>query len=224
MIDFQHMLEAEEHASFFRNADTLTALGGESRRLSVTMNIIYLLTFIGACFILSGPLPTDAKFTLFGVEAPAAALPQQVIALITAGMFGFYATLFASYLVLQSMIAHILVREGRESYQFFAARFDATGLWSVIVARKTVGYRSPARQMALTYAIYGVAFGVVAVHAIVVLFATAVSLKMAWQGGHTILVGMGAMSVVIVLVSSVAMLALTSWKMPYRLPDEAKSI
>jgi hypothetical protein len=92
MLDFNIMLNAEGPAPFFRNLETMKDLHEEQKRLALKINIFYAVTFIGALLVLSGPLPTEAKISAFGIEAPLGALPQQVIAVMMAVAYSIFGT------------------------------------------------------------------------------------------------------------------------------------
>lgn len=216
LIDFDIMLASAEHAPFFRNVETIEGLQQEVKRVQSRANIIYVLTFIGALVVMSGPLPEDARFSAFGVEAPLAILPQQVIAVMTGALFAFYCTQFLSLIVVGQMIQRILQKEGHESWQFFAARFDASSLWAVLITPKLVGYRSPRREMALSVAVILVAFGSVFAHAIIVNIAMGFAFLAALGTKSWLLIFFGGMALAMSTVSTTAVIAALLIKMPYR--------
>lgn len=217
MADFEIMLESKLHGPFFRNVDSIEKMHGEAKRIERVLNVLYLLTFLGALVVLAGPLPEGAKFSAFGVEAPISALPQQVLALLTAALFGYYGAAFASMIVLTQMLRRVLIAEGHESWQFFAAPFNGSQLWSVATTPKQIGYRSPRREILLSALILLVALGIVAAHACVIVFATVVAAWSAVQSGSVVLSIIGVVSAVTAGTVLLGLLALIAFRMPYRL-------
>jgi hypothetical protein len=174
--------------------------------------------------VLSGPLPKDARFSAFGVEAPLAVLPQQVIAVVTAVLFSQYATLFLSLNILTVMLRKILEKEGHESWQFFAAPFDAGTLWSVLITPKSVGYRSSKREIVLALLVIVVAFATVLAHAVILVAAMGVALLSAIHTHSRFLIFLGGAAFAISTVALLAFLVSVLLPMPYRwaggaLPD-----
>lgn len=221
LLDFQIMLDSPQHGPFFRNVETIKSLHEEKKRLESQINVLYILTFIGSLIVMSGPLPKDAKFSVFGFEAPLAIFPQQVVAMLTAGLFGYYCTLFFSLIIVQQMAQRILISEGRESWQFFAARFDASSVWSVLVSPKHVGYRSPRREIVFALVIVLVALAIVFAHALIMIMAMILAFLAALQTGSILLIFLGSASLVIAIVSTLAVLVGVLMPMPYRLDAEA---
>lgn len=221
LVDFDVMLRSPEHGPFFRSLETIEGLHGQLTRLHRRVNALYLLTFFGALLVLSGPLPQGTKIAAFGVEAPLAMLPQQVIALLTAGLFGYYSSQFLSVVILTQMSRKILQAGGRESWQFFAARFDATGLWSVLITPKLVGYRSPKRDIGFALLIIVMTFAISFTHAVIVVLAMVLAFIAALQTGSVLLMIFGGLSVAIASVSLLAVLVSVMLPMPYRLERPA---
>jgi hypothetical protein len=186
-------------------------------------NVAYIVTFIGAIFILSDRMPTGAKISLFGVEGGAGALPQQIIAVMIATMFGLYATVMMSAMIVNGMLATILKRVGGESWGFWLARFDAAQLWIVAIDRKRVGYVSPRRHLVFAALIWLVVFGIVFLHAAVVLTAVAFSFWRSQATHSVLLIVFGGAAVSVVAVSILAIFAGLLWKIPYRLAAESES-
>lgn len=220
LLDLEIMIEDGPHSPFFRSRETIQAMHEEQKRLSKSMNIVYFVTGLMAFFILLGSPTHDAKISAFGLEAPLDLLPQQVLAVFMAGIFGFYVTQFASFVMLSLTIAKVLSMERRDSWQFLAAPYDATTLWATIIGPKTVGYVSPKRAHVLTALILLIAGGTVLSHAIIVLLAAVSAAWLAWFAGGWVSITLGTLALIIVGGSIVALAAATLWPMPYRWPQD----
>jgi len=190
----------------------------EQKRLSRSMNIVYLITGLLAFFILLGNQVHDAKISAFGLEAPLDLLPQQVLAVFMAGIFGLYVTQFLSFAMLSMTIAKVLSMERQDSWQFLAAPFDASTLWATVIGPKTVGYRSPKRAHVLTVLIFLVAGGTVLSHAVIVLLAAGTAAWHAWISGGLVSIALGIMASAIVAASIIGLAATALWRIPYRWP------
>ena len=216
MAELEILIDSRKYAPFFRNVDTISGLFEEQKRLTKKAQLLYFLTFAGACLILLGPLPSGLRLSLAGVEAPVSLIPQQLIALITAVAFGQYAVLFGSMLALGQMTERILRREGAETWQFFAARFDASTLWAAALLPKQIGYRSPKRHVAIALLIVLVIFASLLAHSLTVCASTAFALWSAWKSGSWILILVALAAVAISLVSFLSVLCLFVLRMPFR--------
>jgi hypothetical protein len=216
MVDFDGLLASEKHGPFFRSIETIQGMLKERQRLGRVMNIAYLVSFLGACIVLSGSVLTSAKISVLGVEAPLSLLPAQVIAVLIASVYGFFATQFASYLVLSHMIQRVLAKEGWPSWQFFEARFDATALWAVLTTPKVIGYRSPKRVIVLSVAIFLLSAMMVAAHGMVVLISAISAMMSAWHSGSVVLIALGFASVATTCLSLIGLVAMSLLPVPFR--------
>ena len=215
-FDFQHLLDIERFSAFFRNMETIEGLLSEQKALSKSVNILYLLTFAGACLVIAGPIGAGARVSLFGVEAPISAIPTQVLALVTAAIYGLFATQFMSLFLLSLMCQAILVKEGSPHWPFFAARFNASNLWAVLIAPRTQGYGSPKRHKFLAWAVLAIAGLTIAAHSIVVAVSSALAFQRALESRNWVLVVFASLAVAITLVSFGALVAAVFWKLPFR--------
>jgi hypothetical protein len=216
MVDYDGLLSNARFAPFFRNIDSIEGMIKERQRLGRVMNIAYLFSFLGACIVLSGSSLTSAKITVLGVEAPLSLLPAQVISVLVASVYGFFATQFASYLILAQMIQKTLAKEGWPSWQFFEARFDATALWGVLLTPKTVGYRSPKRAILLSLSIFLLSAMMVAAHGVVVTISTISALISACHTGSVVLIALGLVSVATTTLSLIGLIAMSLLPIPFR--------
>jgi hypothetical protein len=220
MLDFNIMLNAEGPAPFFRNLETMKDLHEEQKRLALKINIFYAVTFIGALLVLSGPLPTEAKISAFGIEAPLGALPQQVIAVMMAVAYSIFGTLFASFLILANMNGKILQAEGWEGWHFFGARFDASTLWATLITPRKIGYASPKRHLWIALAIFLVSSLAVIAHAFVVLTASIIALWIAIETGAWLLAVFGGIASLIVSVTIISVGLAIALPLPFRINEE----
>jgi hypothetical protein len=224
LVDFDILLTSQVHGPFFRSIETITGLFEEQKRLTARINTLYLATFAAACAVLSGPLPNGAKVSVLGIEAPVSIVPQQVIAVVMAVAYGMFASLFASLIILTQMISKILMKEGSEAWQFFSGRFDASGLWGVLILPRYIGYQSPKRHLALGLAILMVAVLSVSAHALVITVATVFALFSAWENGAWYLIAFAAAAAAICMTSIFSLVAMIGLRLPFRLgsPDKLK--
>lgn len=223
LVDLENMASRPPYETFFRSPDTLKNLHQEQQRLAKTMNAAYLITAALAFFILLGTTSQEAKVSLFGIEAPVNLLPQQAMSIIMAGIFGYYATQFLSFLMLSLSIQKILSLEKVDSWQFFSAPFDASTLWAVAISPKTVGYRSPRRVALISIMVLIVSAGTVLAQSAVVFIASIYSALAAWNAGGIVNIALGFGSALIVGTSIVGVLLAALWKVPYKLHEDIAS-
>jgi hypothetical protein len=223
IFDFELMLDGQNHSAFFRNIETLQGLSDEQKRLTKTINVLYLFTFAGSCFILLEPTLKNAEFSFMGIEASVSIVPQQIIALVTAIAYSMFATHFASLMLLMQMIGKILQREGHEAWHFFAARFNATNLWAALITPRTIGYRSPKRHWLAAIGIPLVSVLSVFAHSVVVTTATALATWTAWNSGPWYLIVFAVFSTMITGVSIISLILLVGLRMPFRLDEMKKA-
>lgn len=217
------MLNSPQYGEYLQSMENIASIFSEQKRLETRINIVYVLTFLGALLVMSGPLPKDTKFGAFGVEAPLAVLPQQAIAVLTAGVFGYYCTQFLSLMITSQMILRIFRKQRAESWQFLAARFDVGGIWSVLITPKFIGYASPKREFIFSLAVILMALSVVAAHAMIVNFAMVIAFRGALHTPSRLLIFFGGASLVITAVSTLAVLVALLLPMPYRLKLQAQT-
>tara|TARA_R110001599_G_scaffold755_8_gene3660 strand:+ start:193 stop:942 length:750 start_codon:yes stop_codon:yes gene_type:complete len=223
IFDFDIILNSQDHGPFFRSIDTINDLLQEQKSIGYKLNILYFITFVGALLVLSGPLPPDTKIAAFGVEAPIGFFPQQVIAVMMAVAFSFYGTQFVSLSALTQMNAMILSKEGREIWQFFAARFDASLLWSAMMTPRAIGYKSPRRHYVISISIICMSFLTVFAHAVVIITASFVALRTAVAEANWVLIMFGGLSLMICVATVFLFILMFTWKIPFRLdPSEAE--
>jgi hypothetical protein len=222
LVDLDHMLDSDSHASFFRSVETLSGLYEEQKRIAARINTLYLLTFLGALVVLSGPLPEGAKLSLMGVEASVKIIPQQIVSVLMAVAYSMFATLFISMLILAQMIDRILKKETQDSWGFIGARFDASTLYAVLIQPKTVGYQSPRRHLVMGFGLAIVAVLSVCAHSFVVVTAAIVALISAWHSGIWYLVVFAGMAAIICLVSIVSLISMIAMPLPFRLSKHAQ--
>jgi hypothetical protein len=220
MADFDYLLNSERHGPFFRGIETIAGLFEEQKRLADRINTLYLLTFAGACLVFLGPLPDDAKLSVFGIEASLSLIPQQIFAVVTAVAYSMFATSFASLMVLSQMTSKILQKEDQDGWQFFAGRFDASNLWATMIMPKTIGYKSPKRHLIATIAIIAASFLSVLAHALVVGTAAGIALISAIKTAPWYFVVFAGFSSAITAVSIVSLFALFGWRLPFRIVAE----
>ena len=220
LLELEILLDSPNYGPFFRSVETLSGMFEEQKRLSKRISLLYFGTFIGACVILLGPLPEGLKMNFWGVEAPISLIPQQLIALMTAVAFGQYAVLFASLLMLGQMTERILRREGAESWQFFAARFDATILWVSPLIPKQVGYSSPKRHIAVALLIMTTMVASLIAHAATVCTSMVLAAWSAWKSGSVLLIVIGGGSTLISAASFITLVSLVLVRMPFRIASQ----
>jgi hypothetical protein len=220
LIDFELLLNPDRHGNFFRSVETIEGLYNEQKRLQQKMMSLQLITFFGACLVLLGPLPPGAKFSMLGLEAPISIIPQQILALVTAGAYSMFMTLFASTVVLTQMLRLILEKESIDAWQFFSGRFDASTLWAALIAPKIVGYKSPKRHVIAASVILIVSALTMLAHAIVVATSSVLALWSAWNSTNWFLIIVGAFSAGITIFSLVALVFLVGFKLPYRIQED----
>ena len=223
LVELDILIDSPTYAPFFRSVDTLSGLFEEQKRLTRKLQLLYFTTFLGACLILLGPLPEGLKISLWGMEAPISLIPQQLVGLITAVAYGQYAVLFGSMIVLGQMTQRILQREGAESWQFFAARFDSTLLWASPLIPKHIGYSSPKRHIAVAAMAVLVIFGSVLAHSITSCASTALAWWAAWKSGSAIMILIGSAAAIISVVSFLTMLCMVALRMPFRLSPRSET-
>lgn len=217
MLDFEVMASGQELSDYFRSLEVLKGLSSERQRLSKMLNIFYLVTGALAVLVLAGPSANAVKISFLGIEAPANVLPTQAIAVLMAGVFGFYATQFLSFTLLSLMMARTLTFHRLEGGEFVAAPYDAAALWGTLLTPRVVGYRSPRRVWALSLLILFVSSATVLAHALLILGASWWALKLAWQHGGLLPILLGAGSVSIVSVTVIATIAALAWRVPFQM-------
>jgi hypothetical protein len=222
VFDFELMLDGEAHSAFFRNIETLQGLCDEQKRLTKAINLLYLVTFAGSCFILLEPTLKTAKLSFMGIEASVSIVPQQIIALVTAIAYSMFATHFASLMLLSQMIGKILAREGHEAWHFFAARFDASNLWAALIMPRTIGYKSPKRHWVAAIGIMLVSVLSVFAHSVVVATATVLATWTAWNSGPWYLMVFAIFSAIITGVSITSLILLIGLRLPFRFDEKVE--
>jgi hypothetical protein len=220
MADFDYLLSSERHGAFFRSIETIAGLFEEQKRLTDRINTLYLLTFAGSCLVFLGPLPDAAKLSVFGIETSLSLIPQQIIAVVTAVAYSMFATSFASLMVLSQMISKTLQKEGDDHWQFFAGRFDASGLWATLIMPRTIGYKSPKRHIVAAFAIIAASFLSVVAHALVVGTAAGIALKSAITTAPWYFIVFAGFSVTITAVSILSLIAVLGWPLPFRIAKD----
>ena len=219
--DFAILARSDLYGSYFRNVEALKDMLSEQRRLQSKLNVLYLLSFAGACVVVIGPRPDAANISRMGVSVPAASVPTQIIAVVTASIYGMFATLFASHMVLSSMIGRALRMEGTDVWALFAARFDASMLWGALIAPRVRGYTSPRRHVLLGLAILTISVLAVLAHAIVIFLASVVAFQRALESPSAFMLVCGAFAVAMAGITILSLAAAFFLPLPFRWPAEA---
>lgn len=221
LVDFDAMVENPPHAGFFRDKETIKAMHEEQKRLSKMLSVAYLITAALAFFMLFATPKTSAKMSFFGIEASLNSLSQQVLAVFLSGVFGYYTTLFLSFIVLTQMIGRILALENKESWVFLGAPFDATGLWGALLVPKRIGYSSPKRLLLSAGLVVMVPILTVMAHALVVGSALAFALVSAWRSPGWLGTACAIGAMFIYVSSMLGCLGALFWRVPFRWPADA---
>ncbi|WP_445679588.1 hypothetical protein [Radicibacter daui] len=222
LLDYELMLDSETHRGFFLNKDTLKSLFSEQKELIKKLNITYLVTAVGASIVFLGPFPADVKVSAGSFEAPVNIIPQQIFSLVTSIFFGQLLVYMASFIILNTMITKILQKEGVEAWHFFYGGFDATHLWTTLVAPRNVGYKSPKRHWALVVLVLLTTFISILTCSAVVLISAFLSFKSALNSDIFYLKFFGFVGLFVDIVSIFCFLFMIIIPIPFRLSKNSE--
>ena len=217
--DFDRMLSADPPAAFFSGYAAIKEMSEEQKDLIKKCNLLYILTFIGACVIFLGPFPESAKIEFLNIDLPLNLIPQQLISIVMAAMYGQFCIFFASLITIMFMIARILSGEGIPVWQFFFSRFDSSMLWTALIVPRVFEYSSPKIHLIIGKVILLISLSIIIMHGCVVISSSIISLTSALNSGVWYLILFSSVSTITVCFSVLILISSLFLKMKFRSVD-----
>lgn len=174
---------------------------GEGRRLRRQIHALYAITFILACLVGTGGLPTDVEAEAFGIKVPIGVLSQQVLSAIMAATYSYMITSFLNAVILSIGIGKIMEMYGPSAWEYALARYDAGLLFGTLFRVKNVGYSSPWYEYLFIFIIFLVSFATMTLHFAVIFIASVLSFNAARDAGDVLSPILGWFSMVTVALA-----------------------
>ncbi|MDB5438031.1 MAG: hypothetical protein JWM33_458 [Caulobacteraceae bacterium] len=105
-------------------------MGKELKLLHIRVQILYLITAVLAFILIGGGVQRGASILIFGNTIPVSMLSGPMLAVINAGLFGYYCTNYMSYIVLIGMLRQLNEKETRSHWAFYVADIASDVLWA----------------------------------------------------------------------------------------------
>jgi hypothetical protein len=204
MVDFRTL--ALRHPGYFVNDVYAAGVIAEMKRIRPQLYALYAITFVGGLVVLGGGFPSTADIEAFGVKMPASLFSQQALAVITAGLYTYFIGLLASSSVATAMLRMLTSALGNEPWEFYAARFDISNLWTSMIVAKKMGYSSPLTERVVVWLTMLSAFLALALHGGVVLLGSLAALNKAVQSQDVLARLLASFSLLSIVVTLLAFL------------------
>lgn len=204
MVDFRSL--ALRHPGYFVNDVYAAGVIAEMKRIRPQIYALYAVTFVGGLVVLAGGLPSTADIEAFGVKMPATLFSQQALAVITAGLYTYFIALLASTTVATAMLRLLTSALGNEPWEFYAARFDISNLWTSLIVPKKLGYSSPLTERIVVWLSMLSAFLALALHGGMVLLGSLAAWNKAARSHDALARLLASFSLLAVVVTLLAFL------------------
>jgi hypothetical protein len=201
----------------------LSSMAAEFKALKKKVDILYVVTALGAFAILAQPPASQAAIEFGTIKLPLSMLSRQAIAVLLAGAYEIFLSAAISAAMIRFSMQAILQRSAREGWEFLLSRYEAELLWTNILRVKSLGHTSPKGEVVVARIAQFSNFSIIIGHTALVLggiCAAGYAAILANSYFGIVLSGLALCGAVSALVACALSLF---WKLPYRPPQPAHS-